>query len=132
MAIVIDLGSHSLFFDFVQLSYTLWRYCIKVFWWIVILYSMFILACIYVFQFQNVLTRFRNSTGLSSDTYVYVHKTYTESSKPCVCNTFMSFYTCLLRIPVLLHLCFICCHVPPRFCYWFVLLEMVSHACLTD
>ena len=56
-----------------QLSYTLWRYCIRVFWWIVILYSMFILACIYVFQFQNILTRFQNSTGLSSDTYVYIY-----------------------------------------------------------
>lgn len=54
----------------IQLSYGLWRYCIKAFWWIVILYSMFVLVSIYVFQFEDILSRFQNSTGMSDNMYV--------------------------------------------------------------
>jgi hypothetical protein len=50
-----------------QLSYTFWRFCVKAFWTVVILYSMVVLLTLYVFQFDDILERWHNATGMSPD-----------------------------------------------------------------
>ena len=49
----------------VQLSYAFWRFCVRLFWWVVILYSMIVLIWIYVFQFEDILERWQNVTGMT-------------------------------------------------------------------
>jgi len=54
----------------VQLSYRFWRFCVRLFWWVVILYSMVVLTWIYVFQFENILAKWQNATGMTDSQYV--------------------------------------------------------------
>jgi len=42
------------------------------FWWVVIVYSMIVLMWIYVFQFEDILDRWQNFTGMT-DTQCVVH-----------------------------------------------------------
>ncbi|XP_052831053.1 piezo-type mechanosensitive ion channel component 1 isoform X7 [Octopus bimaculoides] len=50
-----------------QLSYTIWRLTMYIFWWVVIIYSMAILCIIYTYQFSQFPEYWRNSTGLSKE-----------------------------------------------------------------
>jgi len=50
-----------------QISYSLWRLGIKLFWTVVILYSMLVLIVLYIFQFKDIHTRWQDATGMSSE-----------------------------------------------------------------
>ncbi|CAI9737891.1 Hypothetical predicted protein [Octopus vulgaris] len=50
-----------------QLSYTIWRLTMYIFWWVVIIYSIAILCIIYTYQFSQFPEYWRNSTGLSKE-----------------------------------------------------------------
>ena len=50
-----------------QLSYKFWRFCVRLFWWVVVLYSMVVLTWIYVFQFEDILSKWQNATGMTDD-----------------------------------------------------------------
>jgi len=49
-----------------QISYSFWRLCTKAFLWLVIIYSMLILVCIYTYQFDDIREIWHNTTGLST------------------------------------------------------------------
>jgi hypothetical protein len=49
-----------------QISFKFWRLFTKAFLWIVIIYSMLILICIYTYQFDDVRYMWHNQTGLST------------------------------------------------------------------
>ena len=55
-----------------QISYTFWRVCTKTFLWLVIIYSMLILVCIYTYQFDAVRHAWRDVTGFSKQESVAV------------------------------------------------------------
>ena len=42
----------------------------RLFWWVVILYSMIVLTWIYVFQFEDILDKWQNATGMTDSQYV--------------------------------------------------------------
>ncbi|CAL1533267.1 unnamed protein product [Lymnaea stagnalis] len=46
-----------------QLNFTIWRRLNYIFWWIVIIYSIFILIIIYTYQFEQFHTYWTNFTG---------------------------------------------------------------------
>ncbi|XP_061162541.1 piezo-type mechanosensitive ion channel component 2-like [Saccostrea echinata] len=48
-----------------QMSYTLWRASMYVFWWVLIVYSMIILVILYTYQFKDFPEYWHNNTGLS-------------------------------------------------------------------
>ncbi|CAH1780572.1 unnamed protein product [Owenia fusiformis] len=50
-----------------QLCYGFWRMSMKVFWWVLIVYSMFILCIVYTYQFDQFPQYWHNSTGLSME-----------------------------------------------------------------
>ncbi|GAB1603265.1 piezo-type mechanosensitive ion channel component 1-like isoform X5 [Argonauta hians] len=50
-----------------QVSYTLWRFTMYIFWWVVIIYSMAVLCIVYTYQFSQFPEYWRNSTGLSQE-----------------------------------------------------------------
>ncbi|XP_052229514.1 piezo-type mechanosensitive ion channel component 1-like isoform X2 [Dreissena polymorpha] len=51
-----------------QFAFTFWRVTMRLFWWLVILYSMLVLIILYTYQFDNVAEAWRNTTKLSDDT----------------------------------------------------------------
>ncbi|XP_067651571.1 piezo-type mechanosensitive ion channel component 2-like isoform X3 [Haliotis asinina] len=51
-----------------QLSFTLWRGVMYIFWWVVTVYSMAVLIIIYTYQFKQFPAYWSNSTGLSDQT----------------------------------------------------------------
>ncbi|KAL4234818.1 hypothetical protein ACF0H5_006459 [Mactra antiquata] len=51
-----------------QYAYRLWRVTMKLFWWVVIIYSMAVLIILYTYQFDMVAERWKNSTKLSEET----------------------------------------------------------------
>lgn len=53
-----------------QVTYRWWRFSIKAFWWLVIIYSMVVLCLIYTYQFEHVPAFWMNVTGLQDTTSV--------------------------------------------------------------
>ncbi|XP_071091757.1 piezo-type mechanosensitive ion channel component 2-like [Haliotis cracherodii] len=51
-----------------QLSFTVWRGVMYIFWWVVTVYSMGVLIIIYTYQFKQFPGYWSNSTGLSDQT----------------------------------------------------------------
>ncbi|KAK0143553.1 Piezo-type mechanosensitive ion channel component 1 [Merluccius polli] len=50
-----------------QVYYSLWRKLLKVFWWLVVAYTMLILISIYTYQFEDFPGYWRNFTGFSEE-----------------------------------------------------------------
>ncbi|TKS77326.1 Piezo-type mechanosensitive ion channel component 2 [Collichthys lucidus] len=50
-----------------QTRYDVWRRVLKIFWALVVGYSMFVLIAIYLYQFKSVSTLFRKILGMSED-----------------------------------------------------------------
>nr|XP_012592580.2 piezo-type mechanosensitive ion channel component 1 isoform X1 [Microcebus murinus]XP_020138354.1 piezo-type mechanosensitive ion channel component 1 isoform X1 [Microcebus murinus] len=50
-----------------QVYYSLWRKLLKVFWWLVVAYTMLVLVAVYTFQFQDFPTYWRNLTGFTDE-----------------------------------------------------------------
>lgn len=50
-----------------QVYYSLWRKLLKVFWWLVVAYTMLVLIAVYTFQFQDFPMYWRNLTGLTDE-----------------------------------------------------------------
>ena len=50
----------------VQISFRLWWLCTKTFLWLVIIYSMLIVVCIYTYQFDGIRSIWHNATGLTT------------------------------------------------------------------
>ncbi|XP_028930668.1 piezo-type mechanosensitive ion channel component 1 isoform X3 [Ornithorhynchus anatinus] len=50
-----------------QVYYSLWRKLLKVFWWLVVAYTMLVLIAVYTFQFQDFPMYWRNLTGFTNE-----------------------------------------------------------------
>lgn len=50
-----------------QVYYSLWRKLLKLFWWLVVAYTMLVLIAVYTFQFQDFPSYWRNLTGLTDE-----------------------------------------------------------------
>ncbi|KAG7283179.1 hypothetical protein CRUP_000541 [Coryphaenoides rupestris] len=50
-----------------QVYYSLWRKLLKVFWWLVVAYTMLILISIYTYQFEDFPGYWRNFTGFTEE-----------------------------------------------------------------
>ncbi|XP_064129728.1 piezo-type mechanosensitive ion channel component 1 isoform X4 [Loxodonta africana] len=50
-----------------QVYYSLWRKLLKVFWWLVVAYTMLVLIAVYTFQFQDFPAYWRNLTGFTDE-----------------------------------------------------------------
>ncbi|KAM8775190.1 piezo-type mechanosensitive ion channel component 1 [Rhynchonycteris naso] len=50
-----------------QVYYSLWRKLLKVFWWLVVAYTMLVLIAVYTFQFQDFPVYWRNLTGFTDE-----------------------------------------------------------------
>ncbi|XP_047383730.1 piezo-type mechanosensitive ion channel component 1 isoform X2 [Sciurus carolinensis] len=50
-----------------QVYYSLWRRLLAVFWWLVVAYTMLVLAAVYTFQFQAFPAYWRNLTGFTDE-----------------------------------------------------------------
>ncbi|XP_028736679.1 piezo-type mechanosensitive ion channel component 1 isoform X1 [Peromyscus leucopus] len=50
-----------------QVYYSLWRKLLRVFWWLVVAYTMLVLIAVYTFQFQDFPTYWRNLTGFTDE-----------------------------------------------------------------
>lgn len=47
--------------------YSLWRRLLKVFWWLVVAYTMLVLITIYTFQFEDFPDYWKNFTGFTEE-----------------------------------------------------------------
>ncbi|XP_061647056.1 piezo-type mechanosensitive ion channel component 1 isoform X4 [Phyllopteryx taeniolatus] len=50
---------------FYQVYYSIWRRLLKLFWWLVVAYTMLVLISIYTYQFEDFPDYWRNFTGLT-------------------------------------------------------------------
>ncbi|XP_053730255.1 piezo-type mechanosensitive ion channel component 1 [Synchiropus splendidus] len=50
-----------------QVYYTLWRRLLKIFWWLVVAYTMLVLISIYTYQFEDFPGYWRNFTGFTEE-----------------------------------------------------------------
>lgn len=50
-----------------QMYYSLWRRLLKLFWWLVVAYTMLVLISIYTFQFEDFPGYWRNFTGFTEE-----------------------------------------------------------------
>ncbi|XP_029112177.1 piezo-type mechanosensitive ion channel component 1 isoform X2 [Scleropages formosus] len=50
-----------------QVYYSLWRRLLKVFWWLVVAYTMLVLIAIYTFQFEDFPNYWKNFTGFTKE-----------------------------------------------------------------
>nr|XP_033468806.1 piezo-type mechanosensitive ion channel component 1 isoform X1 [Epinephelus lanceolatus] len=50
-----------------QVYYSLWRRLLKIFWWLVVAYTMLVLISIYTFQFEDFPGYWRNFTGFTEE-----------------------------------------------------------------
>ncbi|KAL6101427.1 piezo1 [Pungitius sinensis] len=50
-----------------QVYYSLWRRLLKLFWWLVVAYTMLVLISIYTFQFEDFPGYWRNFTGFTEE-----------------------------------------------------------------
>ncbi|KAM9726355.1 piezo-type mechanosensitive ion channel component 1 isoform 2-T2 [Menidia menidia] len=48
-----------------QVYYSLWRYLLKLFWWLVVAYTMLVLITIYTYQFEDFPGYWKNLTGFT-------------------------------------------------------------------
>lgn len=48
-----------------QMYYSLWRRLLKLFWWLVVAYTMLVLIAIYTYQFEDFPGYWRNFTGFT-------------------------------------------------------------------
>uniref|UniRef100_A0A4W3JA87 Piezo type mechanosensitive ion channel component 1 (Er blood group) n=1 Tax=Callorhinchus milii TaxID=7868 RepID=A0A4W3JA87_CALMI len=53
--------------SFYQICYFLWRKLLKLFWWLVIAYTMLVLISVYTFQFADFPHYWKNFTGLTDE-----------------------------------------------------------------
>lgn len=52
-----------------QVYYSLWRRLLKLFWWLVVAYTMLVLISIYTYQFEDFPGYWRNFTGFTEEQY---------------------------------------------------------------
>ena len=57
-----------------QVYYSLWRRLLKVFWWLVVAYTMLVLITIYTFQFEDFPDYSKNFTGFTEEQYVWMDR----------------------------------------------------------
>ncbi|XP_038124015.1 piezo-type mechanosensitive ion channel component 1 isoform X1 [Cyprinodon tularosa] len=50
-----------------QVYYSLWRHLLKLFWWLVVAYTMLVLISIYTYQFEDFPKYWKNLTGFTDD-----------------------------------------------------------------
>ena len=50
-----------------QVYYSLWRRLLKIFWWLVVAYTMLVLISIYTYQFEDFPGYWRNFTGFTEE-----------------------------------------------------------------
>lgn len=50
-----------------QIYYSLWRRLLKLFWWLVVAYTMLVLISIYTYQFEDFPGYWRNCTGFTEE-----------------------------------------------------------------
>lgn len=50
-----------------QVYYSLWRRLLKIFWWLVVAYTMLVLIAIYTYQFEDFPGYWRNFTGFTEE-----------------------------------------------------------------
>ncbi|XP_038662365.1 piezo-type mechanosensitive ion channel component 1 isoform X3 [Scyliorhinus canicula] len=53
--------------SFYQVCYFLWRKLLKIFWWLVVAYTMLVLISVYTFQFAEFPHYWKNFTGLTDE-----------------------------------------------------------------
>lgn len=53
-----------------QVYYSLWRHLLKLFWWLVVAYTMLVLITIYTYQFEDFPVYWKNLTGFTDEQYV--------------------------------------------------------------
>ncbi|XP_048461723.1 piezo-type mechanosensitive ion channel component 1 isoform X1 [Rhincodon typus] len=53
--------------SFYQVCYFIWRKLLKVFWWLVVAYTMLVLISVYTFQFAEFPQYWKNFTGLTDE-----------------------------------------------------------------
>lgn len=58
---------YCLSFLFFQTRYDVWRRLLKIFWAVVVGYSMVVLIAIYMYQFRSVSGLFRQIMGMSEE-----------------------------------------------------------------
>lgn len=58
---------------FPQVYYSLWRHLLKLFWWLVVAYTMLVLITIYTYQFEDFPEYWKNLTGFTDEQYA-VHR----------------------------------------------------------
>ncbi|CAB1450237.1 unnamed protein product, partial [Pleuronectes platessa] len=56
-----------LFLSLYQVYYSLWRRLLKLFWWLVVAYTMLVLISIYTYQFEDFPRYWRNFTGFTEE-----------------------------------------------------------------
>lgn len=64
-----------------QVYYSLWRRLLKLFWWLVVAYTMLVLISIYTYQFEDFPGYWRNFTGFTEEQYVLPFLT-----RPAICS----------------------------------------------
>uniref|UniRef100_A0A3P9JB81 Piezo-type mechanosensitive ion channel component 1 n=1 Tax=Oryzias latipes TaxID=8090 RepID=A0A3P9JB81_ORYLA len=52
---------------FYQVYYSLWRHLLKLFWWLVVAYTMLVLITIYTYQFEDFPVYWKNLTGFTDE-----------------------------------------------------------------
>lgn len=62
--------NHSLV-PILQVYYSLWRHLLKLFWWLVVAYTMLVLISIYTYQFEDFPEYWKNLTGFTDGQYVF-------------------------------------------------------------
>lgn len=72
-----QIPNHEYFFKFYaffpyQVYYSLWRRLLKLFWWLVVAYTMLVLISIYTYQFEDFPGYWRNFTGFTEEQYVFL------------------------------------------------------------
>ncbi|XP_041866340.1 LOW QUALITY PROTEIN: piezo-type mechanosensitive ion channel component 1 [Melanotaenia boesemani] len=50
-----------------QVYYSLWRHLLKIFWWLVVAYTMLVLITIYTYQFEDFPGYWKNLTGFTDE-----------------------------------------------------------------
>lgn len=66
-----------------QVYYSLWRRLLKLFWWLVVAYTMLVLISIYTYQFEDFPGYWRNFTGFTEEQYVLLPKSCISLSLTC-------------------------------------------------
>uniref|UniRef100_H3AQB6 Piezo type mechanosensitive ion channel component 1 (Er blood group) n=1 Tax=Latimeria chalumnae TaxID=7897 RepID=H3AQB6_LATCH len=77
---------------FYQMYYTFWRKLLKVFWWLVVAYTMLVLIAVYTFQFHDFPAYWKNFTGFTDEQFFSIGCKIMSLSKVTSQSSFPSFH----------------------------------------